>query len=102
MTLNGPLASADLGQVEPARRSVEAAVTGYCDAGGKVGPIGAEAFTGKLAAQLSASAFFLWNACGHRGGDVAWHRRCAENLRTSLGALGAIAASAQRWSTWLR
>lgn len=96
------LASADLGRVEPDRRSVEAAVTGYCDAGGKVGAAGAEAFTGKLAAQLSASAFFLWNACGHRGGDVAWHQRCAENLRTSLGALGAIAASAQRWSTWLR
>lgn len=96
------LASADLGRVEPDRDSVEASLTGYCDAGGEVGPAAPEAFTGRLAAQLSASAFLLWNACGHRGGDAAWRRRCAENLHTSLGALGSIAASAQRWSTWLR
>jgi Ser/Thr protein kinase RdoA (MazF antagonist) len=96
------LASPDLGRIEPDRSSVEAALAGYREAGGEGGPAAPEAFTGKLAAQLSVTAFLLWNACGHRGGDDTWHRRCAEHMRMSLGALGSIASSAQRWSSWLR
>ncbi|MFF5306746.1 phosphotransferase [Streptomyces sp. NPDC013161] len=96
------LASPDLGRVEPDRRSIDAAVAGYRAAGGEPGPAAPEAFAGRLAAELSYAAFLLWNACGHRGGDAAWHRRCAHGMRRSLGALSSIAASAQRWSTWLR
>jgi hypothetical protein len=96
------LASPDLGRVEPDRRSIDAAVAGFHDAGGELGPATPEAFTGKLAADLSYTAFLLWNACGHRGGDAAWHRRCARDMQRSLDTLSSIAASAQRWSTWLK
>jgi Ser/Thr protein kinase RdoA (MazF antagonist) len=96
------LASPDLGRVEPDRRSIDAAVQGYRDAGGKAGPAVPEAFTGRLAGELSYTAFLLWNACGHRGGDAAWHRRCAHGMHNALGTLRSMAASAERWSTWLR
>ncbi|MFC1401848.1 MULTISPECIES: aminoglycoside phosphotransferase family protein [Streptacidiphilus] len=96
------LASPDLGRIEPDRRSIDAAVAGYRDGGGEAGPAEPEAFTGRLAADLSYAAFLLWNACGHRGGDAAWHLRCAHGMRKSLRTLSSICTSAQRWSTWLR
>jgi hypothetical protein len=89
-------------RVEPDRRAVDAALSGYREAGGTVGPAGPEAFTGRLAAEVSYTAFLLWNACGHRGGDADWHRRCADGLRGSLDTLGPFAASAARWSAWPR
>lgn len=95
------LASPRQGPPDPDRAVVAAALDAYRAAGGVGGPATAEAFTGMLAARLSFAAWLLWNACGHRGGDGAWRRKCGADFRVGLGGLRSVQRAAVRWAKWL-
>lgn len=81
---------------------VRAALTGYRDAAGPLGPATAAAFTGMLAATLRAVAYNLWLATGQR--PAAPERRAAAIgvVRAAPGILATMLNSTDQWSTLLR
>lgn len=95
------LASADLGVVPPDRATVRAVMDGYGSAGGRQGDADATAFTGMLAARLSYTAWRLWTALGHRGGEPAHRVAAAADVRDATTVLPGIVANVENWSAWL-
>ncbi|MGE5827601.1 MAG: phosphotransferase [Micromonosporaceae bacterium] len=100
------LACARLGQDEPAATILRAAVGGYADAGGEVGPADPTAFAGLVRGMLEWAASAVWLGVGRRSlGPVrSAARRQAEAagyVREASHVLPALLASLPRWSTWL-
>lgn len=58
----------DLAEPDPA--TFRAVIDGYADRGGPIGPADHSAFAGLVWSQVAYTAYVLWVACGHRGGDA--------------------------------
>lgn len=96
------LAAPDLGVMRPERRTVEACLTGYAAAGGRIGAADESAFTGMLLGRLSSTAWELWISCGHRGVNAATQAKYAPIVRDSVVALTELLDAAPTWATWLK
>ncbi len=95
------LATPALGEIEPARTTVDAALGAYVAAGGTRGPADVSAFTGLLAARLSLAAYLLWISCGRRGNSGEDQAAAVKALHATLDTLPSLQRSIVRWASWL-
>lgn len=96
------LAGPGRGVMRPERSVVEACLTGYVDAGGRLGRTDESAFTGMLAGRVGVAAWQLWMACGHRGGSERLQAEFGRSVRDSVDAVAVMLDAFPIWAAWLR
>ncbi|SDK88618.1 phosphotransferase [Streptomyces indicus] len=79
--------------------AVRQTLAAYRAAGGPVGAADETAFAGLLRSTLAFTAYTLWLALGHRGGDAEFRAQGARRFRASADSLHRALGSLPEWQT---
>jgi Ser/Thr protein kinase RdoA (MazF antagonist) len=92
------LSNSRLGHEPPAPGVVRAALAAYTAAGATHGPANPEAFAGMMRSIMSAIAYNVWIALGHRPADAARRAFAAQVARNLAEQLPLIVRSIDSWT----